>query len=55
MTRKTAKPAEKNRSGFVVFTESRERIGNKAKSTHDPENATKIDAPLARGEQPIRP
>ncbi|WP_157634156.1 hypothetical protein [Burkholderia ubonensis] len=55
MTRKTAKTHRKNRSGFVVFTELRECIGNKAKSTHEPENAMKIDALLARGEQPIAP
>ncbi|WP_157643750.1 hypothetical protein [Burkholderia ubonensis] len=53
LTRKTAKPAEKNRSGFVVFTELRERIGNKSKPTREPENAMKIDVLLARGERPI--
>ncbi|WP_157657326.1 hypothetical protein [Burkholderia ubonensis] len=53
MTRKTAKPAGKNRSGFVVFTESRERIGNKSKPTRERENAMKIDVLPARGERPI--
>ncbi|WP_157660761.1 hypothetical protein [Burkholderia ubonensis] len=55
MTRQTAKTRIKNRSGFVVFTESRERIGNKSKPTREPENAMKIDVLLARGERPIRP